>query len=238
MKKTLVLLACTLIVPIAAGAQAGPPIARMSVPSNGHGITVNGTSLLRVPASSAHIVLQLSSMDNKNTLNQQTLAPLVDALIKAGAERSSVQLPLSFSAGGYSNYATVAAVVQHPTVDTMRSGIASVGAVVAGMKDVRLSSAQVQLKNADCAQAMAQSRANAISEARVKALAIAKQLGVTLGGVSNVNAFDQGSPDGSCSSQYFVGAMGAQFPFGDENTDADYVTVNVTSNVTITYAIK
>jgi hypothetical protein len=32
--------------------------------------------------------------------------------------------------------------------------------------------------------------------------------------------------------------MGAQFGPGSDNTDADYVTVSVTSNVTITYGIK
>ncbi len=239
MKKTLVLLAFSLFVPVAAGAQAAPPMARSSQAApSAHGITVNGTSVLRIPASSARIALDLSSIDNKSTLDKETLAPLVDALVKAGAERSSVQLPLSFSAGGYSNYATVTAVVQNPTVATMKSGIVSVGAVVAGMKNVRLNMAQVLLKNADCAQAMAKARADAIGEAHVKAVGIAKQLGVALGGVANVNAFDQGSPDGSCSSQYMVGAMGAQFPSGSDNTDADYVTVSVTSNVTITYGIK
>ncbi len=238
MKKTLVLLAFSLLAPAAAGAQAVPPVARSWQAANGHGITVNGTSVLRVPASSAHIALNLSSIDNKNTLNQEALAPLVDALVNAGAERSTVQLPISFSAGGYSNYATVTAVVQNPTIATMRTGIASVGAAVAGMKNVRLNMAQVLLKNADCAQAMAKARADAISGARLKALAIAKQLGVSLGGVSNVNAFDQTSPDGSCSSQYVVGAMGAQFGPGSDNSDADYVTVSVASNVTITYGIK
>ncbi len=241
MKKTLVLLALAVFSPVVAGAQ-NAPIMRVPPPAqtsaNGHGITVNGTSVLRVPATSARISLQLTSIDNKTTLTQQDLQPLVDALVKAGAQRSSVQLPLAFTAGGFSNAATVTAVVQHPTVDTMRSGIASVGATIAGMKNVRLGSAQVQLKNDDCAQTLAKVRADAIASARSKASSIAKQLGVTLGGVVNVNAFDPGNPDGSCASQYWVGPMGAQFGRNAENDDSDYITVPISSNVTITYGIK
>ncbi len=145
---------------------AAPAQVRLSQPAapNGHGITLNGTSVLRVAASS--------------------------------------HLPLSFSAGGFSNVATVTAVVQNPSVETM------------------------------------QARVNAIDAAYANAAPIAKQLGVSLGGVVNVNAFDAGNTDGSCVSQYFVGPMGAQFPSGNDTTDADYVTVSVTSNVTITYGIE
>lgn len=240
MKKALVLLALAAALPVAAGAQIAPPIrvAQPAAPANGHGITVNGSSNVRVAASSARITLDVASTTNKGTLTQQTLAPLVDALVKAGAERSSVQLPLAFSAGAYSNVATVTAVIANPSVETMRSGIATVGAAVAGMNDIRLNSARIELRNADCTQSLEKARANAIDAAHSKAALIAKQLGVALGGVVNVNAFDQGNPDGSCASQYFVGPMGAQFPQGGDTTDADYVTVSVTSNVTITYAIK
>jgi Protein of unknown function (DUF541) len=241
MKNTLVLLAFAAFYPIVAGAQVAPPIRGLQPAvssANTHGITVNGTSVLRVPASSARITLQITSADNKTVLTQAELGPLVDALVKAGAERSSVQLPLAFAAGGYSNSATVSAIVERPTVDMMRGGIATVGAAVAGMKDVRLNSAQVQLNNDDCSQTLVKVRASAIASARTKAASIAKQLGVTLGGVVNVNAFDPGSADGSCASQYWVGPMGAQFGPGAENTDSDYVSVPVTSNVTITYAIK
>ena len=242
MEKALVLLCFLALLPAVAGAQGGPMV-RIPPPAqtgggNGRGITVNGTSVLRVPASSARISLQLTSMDNKATLTQQDLQPLIDALVKAGAEPSSIQLPLAFSAGAFSNAATVNALVAHPTVDTMRSGIATVGATIAGMKNVRLASAQVQLKNDDCAQPLAKVRNDAIASAHSKASSIAKQLSVTLGGVVNVNAFDPGSPDGSCASQYWVGPMGAQFGPSAENNDSDYVSVSITSNVTITYGIK
>ena len=182
--------------------------------------------------------MQLTSVDNKSTLNQQTLAPLADALIKAGAEPSTVRLPLTFSAGGYSNVATVSAVVANPTVDVMRSGINGVGAVIANMPNVRLTSAQVQLTASDCTQALSKVRADAIEAARSKAAFIAKQLGVKLGSVLNVSSFDQPNSDGSCSTQYWVGPLGPQFAPGSDNTDSDYVSVSVTSNVTITYAIR
>ncbi len=238
MKKPLVLSALA-FVPVAAGAQAASPIRAVQPgSSNGHGITVNGTSVLRVAASSARIMLDLSSIDNKSTLTQETLLPLVDALVKAGAAPSSVQVPLSLSAGGYSNVAAVSAVVQNPSVASMRAGIAIVGAVVGSMKDVRLNSARVELRDSNCTQSLAKARADAIDAARAKATLIAKQLGVSLGSVVNVNAFDAANPDGSCMSQYYVGPMGAQFPPGSTNNETDYVTVSVTSNVTITYGIK
>ncbi|MBV8639180.1 MAG: SIMPL domain-containing protein [Candidatus Eremiobacteraeota bacterium] len=191
MKKTLVLLALAFS-PVAVGAQAAAPLrAVQPAGSNGRGITVNGSSVLRIPASSARITLDVSSTNNQGSLN-----------VRAA------------------------------------SAVITVGAAVAGMNNVRLNSARVELKNGDCAKPLANARANAIDAAHEKAALIAKQLGVSLGPVINAGAFDQVNTDGSCMSQYFVGPMGAQFPPGSDNTDADYVTVAVTSNVTITYGIK
>ena len=225
--------------PIIAAAQAAPPM-RLSAPiasSNGHGITVNAGAAASAPATSARITLQLMSADNSLSLDARTLAPITDALVKAGAERSSIQLPLTFAAPGGTNQASISATVANPTVEQMRAGIVTVGSVVAAMKNIRLSSAQVQLSAANCTNELSAARQKAIAAAQSKAAAIAKELHVRVGNVINVQSFDQGSPDGTCRSQYFVGPMGPQFPYGD-SSDADYVDVRIYENVTITYAIK
>lgn len=237
MKKTLVLLAIALT-PVVADAQAVLPTRVAQVGGvNEHGITVNGTAQIRVPASSARIILTVSSLNSQSSLTEQTVQPLVDALVKAGAERSSVQLPLSFSAGGYSSVGMVSAVVEHPTFDKMRSGVATVAALLGGLKGIRFNSTRVELKQNDCMPALAKARANAIDAARAKAALIAGQLRVSLGRVVNVNVYDRDSPDGSCVSQYSFGPEGPLFPYGGDTLE-DYVVVPVTSNVTITYSIK
>lgn len=225
--------------PLGAGAQVAPPmrLGSSSGSSNGHGITVNANAAASAPATSARITLQVMSADNSLSLNAQTLAPIADALVKAGAERSSVQLPLAFDAPGGTNQASISATVANPTIEQMRAGIVTVGTVVAGMKNVRLTSAQVQLTADNCANELATARQKAIAAAQSKASAIARELHVGVGKVINVQSVDQGSPDGVCRSQYYVGPMGAQFPYGD-SSDADYVNVRIYENVTITYAIK
>ena len=189
-----------------------------------------------MPATSARITLNLASTDRSLTLDAQTVQPVVDALVKAGADPASVHLPLNFGAPGRSNVASITATVAHPTSEMMQSGIVTVGAAVASMKDVVLNGAMVFMTAARCQDALDGIRNQAIERARAKADSIAKDLGVHVGGVLNVVSNEQNSPDGSCSTQYAVNGFNNN-P-ADPQSPQDFVTVPVFTNVTITYAIK
>jgi uncharacterized protein YggE len=242
MKRTAILVAALLLVPIAAGAQIEPPNRvpmAVSAPNTQHGITVTGSGTTRIPATSARITLQLASADRALSLDKAKLQPLVDALVKAGVDPANVHFPLSFDApGGASNFAAVTVVVANPTAAMLQSGFITVGGTIASMKDVLLNGAQVQLTAEHCQDALDTAREQAIARARAKAESIAKDLNVHVGPAINVNSMEASYPDGSCLAQYYVNPMG---PSGDPNapqTAQDYITVSANSTVSITYAIK
>ena len=205
----------------------------------GHGITVNAAGTSRVAATSARVTLQLASTDNKADLDGARLQPLVAALVKLGVPESSIQLPPAMGAGAASRFASLSFVVTAPTVELMRSGITSLGSTVNGMNGVALTGAQVLLRAADCGAQFGAARAQALASARRKAEAVASDLHVRIGDVLAVQAYDGSPLDGSCTMQYFVGQQGPQFNQNlDSGSDDDYVTIVVSSTVTITYAIK
>lgn len=219
--------------------QRGPAVPGSVSPGTAqtqHGITVSGSAQSRIPATSARITLNLATADRSLALDTQALQPLVDALVKAGADPASVHLPPNFSAPGKSNIASITATVEHPTAAMMQNGIVTVGTSVAAEKNLVLNAASVWVIADRCADALDSVRAQAIARARAKAESIAKDLGVHVGSVLNVQSFEQSWPDGSCQSQYSInGFMGNP----DQPQSAqDYVTVPVQANITITYAIK
>lgn len=244
MKHTAILAAVLLLLPAAAMAQfvsgpspRGPVQTGPAAPPNAtHGITVSASASSRIPATSARITLNLSSADRALSLDAQSLQPVIDALVKAGADPASVHLPPNFSAPGRSNLASLTATVANPTAAMMQSGIVSVGTSVASAKNLVLNGAMVMLIAQHCADALDHVRGQAIERAHAKAESIAKDLGVQVGSVLNVQSFEQSWPDGSCQSQYNINGYA-----GDPNqpqSPQDYVTVPVQSNITITYAIK
>ncbi|MGA7571120.1 MAG: SIMPL domain-containing protein [Candidatus Aquilonibacter sp.] len=239
MKRLAILVAATLLAPVAAAAQDVPmrgPMSSAQPGTTNHGITVSGSATTRVPATSARITLNVSSADRSLSLDVQSLQPVVDALIKAGADPSSVQLPPNFGAPGKSSSAWIIATVAHPTAAMMESGIVTVGTSVASAKNLMLNNAMVAVLAQHCADALDSLRSQAIEHARAKAESIAKDLGVHVGAVLNVQSLEQVSPDGSCGWQYNVNGYYSN-PDAPQ-TPQDYVTVPVYSSVTITYAIK
>jgi uncharacterized protein YggE len=241
--RTAILVAALLLLPIAAAAQVVPPN-RVPAPTGlvqaqntMRGITVTGSAVSRIPATSARITLNLTTADRSLSLDAQALQSVVDALVKAGADPSSVQLPPNFNAPGKSNFAFVTATVQHPSTAMLQRGIVTVGTSVATTKNLVLNGAMVVVIAQHCAVAMDTVRSQAIERARAKAESIAKDLGVQVGGVLNVQSQEQNWPDGSCQWQYNMnGYMGN--PDAEPQSPQDYVTVPVQSNITITYTIK
>ena len=208
-----------------------PPIA--SNPSaQRNGITVSASGLEHVDATSARVTLRLGSRTNALIYNAAVLVPVVDAMVKAGVDRSSIQLPPNFQAPGNSSFASIAGTVAHPTVDAMQGAVASVGAAIVAIPGAVLQEVQVALRADDCQAQQTRARSVAIAEAQAKAAAIAKQLSVKLGGVVSVSSSDQTQPDGSCANSYSVSPYGPSM-----DRPAEYLSIPVYSSVTITYAI-
>ena len=226
----------TLAAPTAVEAQLGPPVRAMApqTAANARGITVNGSASTHVPATKAQLTLMFVTRNGKLALNAQTLQPVIDALVASGIPREGIQIPINLTAPGNTNNASVTGTVDHPNAEMLKAGVLRVGTAIASMPDVILNSATVRVSADACAAVQDTTRGHAIENAHAKAAAIAKQLGVKLGGVLAVNAYDPQLTDGACSWQYYIGAFS---PNGPMSAD-DYVTVPVTSNVTITYGIK
>jgi uncharacterized protein YggE len=228
-----------LVPPLVAQAQIalpyrGPTIgAPASTPARG--VTVNASAQTRIPADSATVTLQLASADRAMILDAKRVQPIVDALVRMGADPNSVRLPPNFAAPGAASAASVTATFAHPTAEEMQQGIVTVGTAVAGVKDVMLNGAQVMLRARHCSAAFERVRKDAIERAHAKAISIARDLNVGLGGALAVSAFDQSSADGSCGSMYYLNGF---TQMGSPQTPEQYVTIPVTATVTITYAIK
>ena len=210
----------------------GPGI-RGAPPDQTQGITVSAGASVRVAATSARVLLMLSTRNNALTLDSQTVAPVIDALVQSGVDRSAIILPLQFQSPGKFNNAEISATMQNPTVEKVQHGIVTVLSTISTMPGVFLNNAQIDLKTEDCASFQDQARKMAIDEAHTKALATARQLGVHLGTLVAVRVNDQQSQDSSCTSSYPAGIYSSPL-----QTPQDYITINVYSYVTITYAIR
>ena len=233
------LVLATAQVPPPMGPRAPLTASSATAQTGNHGITVSASGNQTVSADDAQISLQLGSADNRLSLTKETLQPIADALVKAGADPSTVTLPINFSAPGASNYGMVTATVHKPTVAMLKSGVVTVGTSIASMNTIRLNGAQVVLRSQRCDDALARARSQAIDRARQKAMDVARQLGVKLGSVVNFVTNDGGPSAGGCMTQYYVGPNGPQFNNSlAAPSDDDYITIPVTSFVTITYAIK
>src|SRR5579862_2174639 len=90
---------CALVaLALAGGAAAGsaqpstviPPAARLGSPADG--ITVSAAGFASAPADSATVTFSLYSQ--KTPITSTMLAPIVDALIAAGADRNSISSPI------------------------------------------------------------------------------------------------------------------------------------------------
>jgi uncharacterized protein YggE len=197
------------------------------------GITVTGNAVAHVAATSARVTINLSTRNGAAAMTEQSIAPIVDALVKAGADPNSISLPLALKSLGGLNNASIGGTVAKPTKEIIENGVVTVGSAITNVPGLWLSSALIQLKRDDCSTAQDQARKNAIEDAHRKALATAKQLGVQLGPVVAARINEQ-SQDDSCTTVYPLGGYG-----GPQMQSAqDYTTIDLTSYVTITYAIR
>lgn len=223
------LLAAALL-PLAASAQVSPTALQ---PARPPGITVSTTGRAYPTPTLAHVVVRLMSV-SPSAFDIATLQPVVDAMVRAGADRNSIAPAMELGApANRSKIATISGDVQNPTTDELQRGIQTVGAAIAALPNVTLLTATITLSASNCESAQTQARNNAVSLARNKAASIAKALGVHLGGVMSVTAYDSTQQSDACLSTYTATPFNAGM-----NQSTDYLKLSVTSNVSITYAIR
>lgn len=228
MQRIAILVAATLLLPIAATAQVTPA---------SRGITVYGSAETRVPATLARVTLALTSNDHQPIFDAQKIQPIIDALTKAGADPASVRVPLDLTTSGAWTAASISAAFSQPTAAAVQDGIKSAEAVVASMKDVTLSGVWLALSISNCDAAEGTLRTQALSRAHATALSIAHGLNVHLGALLAVTSLDQTEADASCSAQYTVGQYSGG-GFTGPLASIDFASVTVRTVLTVTYAIK
>ncbi len=157
------------------------PMPAQAPPGPGDGITVTGSAYAAAQASQAQITLRISARNNAPTLTEQTLQPIADALVRAGADRSSVQLPPYLVGQARTNNAAITASVQHPTTAMLQQGMLTIANAFAANPDLILNGAEIRLLAGDCSALQRAAEANAIADARANAAFIAKQIEAKVG---------------------------------------------------------
>ncbi len=210
-----------------------PQMARPGPAQQADGITVQGSGAATATSTQATLTLFVASRTN-GFLTSASLAPILDALVRAGVQRSDITIPIFLAGNTRSNGATVVARVAHPTLAMLRDGIASL-ATLSASPDLAVSSAQVRLSLDDCSVTLMAAQAAALHQARMNAQNIARQLSVRLGPVLAVQVNGmQPDADGRCTSEYSLGPYQNQ-PFASLG---DYLMVRVFANVSVRYAIR
>lgn len=213
-----------------------PPMGPTPVEASS-GIRVTGNGFATAPASQATVTLHVSTRNNALTLNARTLQPIVDALVKAGADRSSVSLPPYLVGQARTNNAEITALVRQPTQQMLQQGMLVLANAFASTPDILLNGADIALQPQDCQTLQRNAEANAIANARSNAVFLAKQIRAKLGAVMAVDVLSGGGfgAENSCTFRYSIGPYGASFA---QSSAADMLMVKVYSTVRVQYAIK
>lgn len=210
------------------------PMRPVPAPGLNDGITVSGAGYATAQASDAALTLRISSRNGALTLDPQSLSPVVDALVRAGVDRSSIQLPPYMVGNAKTNNATITASVHHPTLAMLQQGMLIMATTFASSPDMLLNSAEVRLSVDNCTALQQAATAKAIANARETAQFIAAQIHARAGDVLAVDnrGVPMGSP-GACTTVYAIGPYGPPAP-----QTADMMTVRIYANVGMRFAIK
>jgi hypothetical protein len=198
------------------------------------GITVSGNGYASAQATDATLMLHVSSRNNATSLDAQSLQPIVDALVRAGVDPASVQLPSYLVGNAHTNNATITASVHHPTLAMLQQGMVVLAGAFAAQPALLLNEAQVTLSVAGCSAVQRSALASAIANAKANAQFIAKTIGARVGPVLAVDERTPGiGSQGACTYGYTIGPYGPPAP-----SAADMLTVKVYAGVGMRFAIE
>jgi uncharacterized protein YggE len=218
--------------PLAPRAPMPMPMPAAAGPADG--ISVMGTGSASAQATDAQVSLRVSARNNALTLNAQTLQPIVDALVRAGVERSSITLPMYLVGQAHTNNAVIVASVRHPTLQMLQQGMTTIADAFAANPDILLNAADVRLSADNCTALQRTAAANAIASARANAAFVARQIGRRVGAVLAVDVRMPMSTQEACYYSYSVGPFGAMYP---QQSPADMLTVRTVTSVMMRFAI-
>lgn len=210
------------------------PMRPAPAPGINDGIAVAGTGDATAQATDANLTLRISSRGGALTLDSQSLAPVVDALVRAGVDRSSIQLPAYLVGDAKTNNAAITASVHQPTLAMLQKGMLIVASTFASQPNLLLNNAEIRLLVNNCTALQQAATAKAIANARASAQFIAAQIHEHAGDVLAVD--DRSAPlgaQGACSTMYIIGPYGSSTPQA-----AEMLTVRVYANVTMRFAIR
>jgi uncharacterized protein YggE len=159
------------------------------------GITVQGRGIVRRPADSARFAINVANRSQPNGALGGA-EQLVAALKKAGVADATLANPTGFISAN--QFVTVVGTVRKPTVDAVRSLVASVSASVPDT--VLIQNVNVALLLDDCAAAETAAIAAATADARERAQRFAAAAHVTLGSVLTINGV-QGPASPPCPTK-------------------------------------
>ena len=202
------------------------------------GITVTASGVADAAATGATFTLFFTSRGTAAQLNSQTLAPVIDAMVRSGIDRSTIAVSSTIApAGGNATFATVSANVKNPTEPLLRNALANVEIAIGSLPNLTITNANAEVTSDDCAALQSSARASALAGARKEAAAIAQTLGVHLVRPVAVIASAPAPlrlPNGSACSSYY------SFNAGTPNLmkPSEYLQIHVYSSVTVTYAIR
>jgi hypothetical protein len=229
-----VLFAAILLAQVAMPVMGGAP---MAVPDGNpsDGITVSGSGSVAAQATSAQLTLRVGSRNNTVQFSEQTLQPIVDALVSSGIDRRDIAIPIYVLGVPRTNAATIIATIRNPSVQLFQNGQQQLTAAFARNPDLMLvGPANVRLDVANCEAFARQAQSAAIRQGLSNAQDVARSLGVHIGSVQSAIARSYSiNTDGTCSSVYTVD--GYNFTF---TSPADYLRVRILANVTLRYAIR
>lgn len=224
-----------LLLPAAAAAQAVPnsvvakgPVVQQA-PQLPSGITVQAAGSAESAADSALLTLHI----NGRNITAATLSSIRDAMISAGMDADSIQIPpyLQYpgtTAAGFG--VALSGTIQHPSRQKMLAAIPIVGLAFA-RANLAIPSADVRFSVQDCSSLIDQAQTQALEHARRQAANLARAAGVRIAGIDAITVNgNPSSPNGaSCESMGFLPSGGG--PYQQDPTKDMNVHVTVFETV-------
>lgn len=213
------------------GIEAEPLPAWVSQGVPPDGITVSGSAAGGAPATFAQLTLGVTARDHVTPLGPSDLAPLVDALVAAGAMRENVHLPAYLSDTSKSPLVQMTVDVPDPSIDAVERGVASITKFLLTTPTLWIATANVQVSSNDCARAEQQAAQTAVEQARANAQRLAQYAGVRIGAPVAVDGLYAGADPAACTRTY------ALFYPGGIMLPQAYLNIPLRSSVTMRFTI-
>ncbi len=218
------------------------------------GITVTGNGLATADADSAVLEFYFNSsgypMYGSDTpmpvppstppagqeatpITEEALAPVIDAIVTAGAARDDIEL-MNVWADPYNSSGTLRVTLDNlGSVNAVRDAGQNAASSLSG---IYLSSTNLLYTLSDCTALEQEALKAAVDDAGERATVFAQALGVGLGDI--IGASDYGYYGGPYDGALGCGSSGGPYPIYDGYPGGQSSTVQVYANISVTYAIQ